>query len=162
MERIESMGLSNSDVSIAVYILPLPDFFHSYRKEGLHGIRHFGGFGTHLRLLLGGAVGWYSLWFWVDGIQDPPDGLEPFGTMPESQPCSLTSVKIFNRPVQNPEVRYIALGVSSTWMIYSVLICLAAPLAGVTRIMKMVLLMRGGQYANTTRLRYATGASERQ
>ena len=149
-------------MSIAISLFHLIDSFHSYRKEGLDGIKHFGGFGTHLRLLLGGALGWYALWFWVEGIKDPPHGLAPFGRMSESQACSLSFVRIFSRPVKNPEVRYIALGTSGAWMVYSILICLAAPLAGVTRIMKMTLLMRDKQYANTTRLRYATGASERQ
>lgn len=39
-----------------------------YRDEGPRGIRNFGGFGTHLRLLLCMAVSVLGLWFWYFGV----------------------------------------------------------------------------------------------
>lgn len=41
-----------------------------YAKEGPAGIRHFGRFGTHCRLLLAIAISGYGVWFWVEGIED--------------------------------------------------------------------------------------------
>ena len=159
---LESVGLPDCHVSLPTLSSTFTDFMRSYRKQGLDGIRNFGGFGTHLRLLLGGALGWYSVWFWIKGVVPGPAGLEPFGKFPEGQFCSLTKVRIFSRQITNPEVKYAALAISGGWLTYSVIICLSAPLAGVTRIMKMVSLFRSKQYANTTRLRFATGATERQ
>lgn len=41
-----------------------------YRDQGRHAIKHFGGFGTHFRLLLIVAIGVYGVWFWVVGVKD--------------------------------------------------------------------------------------------
>ena len=41
-----------------------------YYKQGPAAIRHFGGFGTHARLLLMFGISVYGIWFWVEGIQD--------------------------------------------------------------------------------------------
>ncbi|KAG9788029.1 hypothetical protein ABEF93_005053 [Exophiala dermatitidis] len=41
-----------------------------YRTEGPGGRRHFGGFGTHFRLVLMGMISAYGTWFWVEGVED--------------------------------------------------------------------------------------------
>ena len=41
-----------------------------YHHEGPTGIRHFGRFGTHCRLLLAVAISAYGIWFWTDGVSD--------------------------------------------------------------------------------------------
>ncbi|EXJ89136.1 hypothetical protein A1O3_02200 [Capronia epimyces CBS 606.96] len=41
-----------------------------YRTEGPGGRRHFGGFGTHFRLVLMGMITSYGVWFWVEGVED--------------------------------------------------------------------------------------------
>ncbi|KAI1623848.1 hypothetical protein EDD37DRAFT_650930 [Exophiala viscosa] len=41
-----------------------------YRTEGLGGRKHFGGIGTHYRLVLLGMISSYAVWFWVEGVQD--------------------------------------------------------------------------------------------
>lgn len=39
-------------------------------KEGRKGIRNFGGFGTHCRLVLCAVISVYGCWFWVEGVED--------------------------------------------------------------------------------------------
>ena len=39
-----------------------------YKTEGAGGRRHFGGWGTHLRLILMSAITSYGVWFWLRGI----------------------------------------------------------------------------------------------
>ncbi|EXJ95376.1 hypothetical protein A1O1_00497 [Capronia coronata CBS 617.96] len=41
-----------------------------YRTEGPGGRRHFGGFGTHFRLVLMGMITAYGVWFWIEGVED--------------------------------------------------------------------------------------------
>ncbi|KAK3676108.1 hypothetical protein LTR78_003858 [Recurvomyces mirabilis] len=41
------------------------------RRTAFYKQGHFGGWGTHFRLLLCAAVSGYSLWFWIDGVVDP-------------------------------------------------------------------------------------------
>ncbi len=41
-----------------------------YQTEGPMGIRHFGRFGTHCRLLLALAISGYGVWFWIEGVKD--------------------------------------------------------------------------------------------
>jgi hypothetical protein len=41
-----------------------------YQNEGPMGIRHFGRFGTHSRLLLATAISGYGVWFWIEGVKD--------------------------------------------------------------------------------------------
>lgn len=40
-----------------------------YKTEGAGGRRHFGGFGTHLRLILMSMITSYGVWFWLDGLE---------------------------------------------------------------------------------------------
>jgi len=39
-----------------------------YKTEGPGGRRHFGGIGTHFRLVLMMMVLAYGVWFWIEGI----------------------------------------------------------------------------------------------
>ncbi|KAJ9654128.1 hypothetical protein H2198_006808 [Neophaeococcomyces mojaviensis] len=130
-----------------------------YRKEGLDGIRRFGGFGTHLRLLLIATVGSYGLWYWIVGIKGLPAGLDPYGEVPDS--CPKEYITIFGVPVGGRAAPF-GTTISIAALTYSGIMTLAAPLAGLTRVMKMVSFFRAKQYASNTRLRYATGATEKQ
>lgn len=130
-----------------------------YRKEGLDGMRRFGGFGTHLRLLLGAGVSWYAIWYWLVGVKGLPRGLAQFGQVDDS--CKKADVTIFGHSIDGIASRA-ALGVSSVALFYSIVVTLAAPIAGVTRLMKMISFLRNKNYGSTTRLRFATGANEKQ
>lgn len=130
-----------------------------YRKEGLDAIRRFGGFGTHLRLLLAAGVSWYSIWFWTTGLKGYPQGLYEFGKQPPDPSCA--NIVAFNLPIAGP-VKGVTLGIGVASCVYNVLLTAAAPLAAITRIRKMVSFLRAGQFASSTRLRYATGATQQQ
>jgi hypothetical protein len=41
-----------------------------YHRMGAKGRSHFGGFGTHLRLVLMTAISGYAVWFWFEGLDD--------------------------------------------------------------------------------------------
>jgi hypothetical protein len=41
-----------------------------YKTEGPGGRRHFGGIGTHFRLVLMTMVTAYGVWFWIEGVED--------------------------------------------------------------------------------------------
>ena len=41
-----------------------------YHRMGFAGRSQFGGFGTHLRLLLMTAISGYAVWFWFEGMDD--------------------------------------------------------------------------------------------
>jgi hypothetical protein len=41
------------------------------RRTRFYRKGHFGGWGTHIRMLLSLAVSVYGLWFWVNGVRDP-------------------------------------------------------------------------------------------
>lgn len=130
-----------------------------YRKEGADGIRRFGGFGTHLRLGLAAAVAGYSIWFWTVGVRGiPRGGIDPYSG---GVPSACTIVSVFNVPIAGP-VRHAILGIGITSVIYNLFLTLIAPLAAITRIRKMISFMRSGQYASSSRLRYATGANQNQ
>lgn len=129
-----------------------------YRKEGLDAIRRFGGFGTHLRILLAAAVSWYSIWFWAVGFEPEPKGLNPFD--PQSDPACV-QVTLFGLPISGP-VRGVTLGIGVASTVYNLLLTAAAPLAAITRIRKMIIFLRSGHLSASTRLRYGTGATQKQ
>lgn len=130
-----------------------------YRKEGHNAIRRFGGFGTHLRVLLAGGVSWYAIWFWVVGVKGLPRGLDQFGEVPPT--CNKTEVTAFGTTLTGIASTF-AFSTTIVSVAYSALVTLAAPIAALTRAKKMWKFLRAKQYASTTRLRFATGASQRQ
>lgn len=131
----------------------------TYRKKGLGGISKFGGFGTHLRLLLSGSVAAYGAWYWIFAIKGGPHGLEPFGQVDAS--CGKTDVTVFGADVTGISGNA-ALALSMVASVYAAVLILVAPIAAYTRIWKMVIFWRNKQYGSVTRLRYATGASKQQ
>lgn len=138
----------------------------AYRKEKLPAIGRFGGFGTHLRLCLTTATAAYAIWYWSIAT-NPGDtegeGMLPFGIIGEdvNENCTDPLVRIFGYNVQEPPARYLALSISVINGAYCFLQILAAPLAPITRIWKMILLWKKRSWASSTRLRFATGASEK-
>lgn len=131
-----------------------------YRKEEHHdGIKRFGGFGTHLRLLLGTSVCCYALWFWTIGTRGLPYGLSQFGDVDES--CKRETVMVWNLPISGAASK-IGLALTSIAAVHTVIATLSAPIAGVTRLMKLIHFVRHRMWASSTRLRFATGANQKQ
>ena len=132
-----------------------------YRREGVDAIRHFGGFGTHLRLLLGAAVAWYSAWFYHTGVGGLPNGLGAFSKGESPEACDLAQVVVFGNLLSDPVSRLGLFAGSIALLVYLSPMILLGLFAGVTRIRKMVILTKGRHFETSSRLRFATGASQR-
>lgn len=137
----------------------------AYRKEKLPAIARFGGFGTHLRICLTTVVAGYAIWYWKVAARRDNDGyMLPFGVIGEdvNENCTDPEVRIFGQDVQDGLARYTGITLSIIHCIYCLTQLLAIPIAPITRVWKMYLLWKKKAWASTTRLRFATGASEKQ
>lgn len=128
-----------------------------YLEEGSKGIRHFGGFGTHLRLLLSLAVFVYGLWFWTYGIEPDTTSVNV-----DTGPCKTVWTFMFAKVSADGGVRifYIIVCIAST--IYFGTMLLASPLALYARLEKVMKLAQNGKWQTTTRLYYATGLNQKE
>jgi hypothetical protein len=130
-----------------------------YIEEGPKAIRHFGGFGTHARLIVQLAVSVYGLWFWLFGVMGalgpmgPGDGSNP----PNAPECAELYTFMFTKVRATGGIRILYIIICIGCVVYFGIMLLASVLAGYSRASKMIELARGGRWANTSRLRYATG-----
>jgi hypothetical protein len=133
-----------------------------YRREGPSAIKHWGGFGTHARLLLALAVSSYGLWFWMFGVEgglsdmgvnDPPsDDVEP-----NDPRCAELRTFMFAKVRAKGGIRIFYIIVCICCIIFYGMMALASTLAGFSRGRKLLRLFQSKLYANTSRLRFATG-----
>ena len=126
-----------------------------YKTEGPKGIRHFGGVGTHLRLLLSMAVACYGLWFWMIGIR-------PHSTSMDDGPCATVYTFMFAKVRAAGGVRVFYIMVCIMCIIYFGIMLLASSIAGYARLAKIIRLAKLGKWRTTTRLHYATGLRQKQ
>jgi hypothetical protein len=128
-----------------------------YVIEGPKAIRHFGGFGTHFRLFLSLCVSVYSLWFWLYGVTGSlvPGG--PNGLPPTPNECEVLFTFMFAkvRAAGGVRIFYIITNICCT--IYFGIMLVVSSLAGYIRVSKMISLARSQSWADTSRLRFATG-----
>jgi hypothetical protein len=130
-----------------------------YIEEGPQAIRHFGGFGTHARLIVTLAVSIFGLWFWLFGVtgalapMGPNDGSEP----PNPPECGELYTFMFTKVRATGGIRFFYIFVCVCCIVYFGIMLLASTLAGYSRVRKMIELARGGRWADTSRLRFATG-----
>ncbi|KAH8668405.1 hypothetical protein BX600DRAFT_538347 [Xylariales sp. PMI_506] len=135
-----------------------------YVREGpMKGISHFGGFGTHMRLLLCTAFAAYGLFFWLRGIDGHPAALiSGTGNAENGLYCTPLYTFMFSRVLADGGVRvfYIICTVGS--LCYWGVQLLSSSLAAYARPMKMYRLGKAGQWRTTSRLDYATGLNYKQ
>ena len=135
-----------------------------YTEEGPQAIRHFGGFGTHARLIVSLGVSVFGLWFWMFGItgglqpMGPNDGMEP----PNAVECGTLYTFMFTKVRADGGIRIFYIIVCIACILYFGIMLLASLLAGYSRVNKMVQLARSKRWANSSRLRYATGFNYRE
>jgi hypothetical protein len=122
----------------------------TYSEEGPKAIRHFGGFGTHARLIVSLAVSAFGLWFWKWGVVD---GLDPAGP----GECEVLWTFFFGKLHAAGGIRYFYIVVCGGCVAYFGAMLLASSLAGYARVDKMVRLARSKRWADTSKLRFATG-----
>lgn len=123
-----------------------------YTAEGPQATRHFGGFGTHLRLLLSLAISLFSLWFWVDAIMpDDTHLLTDYG------PCATVYTFMFGKVKANGGIRVFYIITSAFWVVYFGIMLLVAPIAGWLRLQRIIKLSRFQRFRTTAKLHIATG-----
>ncbi|KIW89705.1 uncharacterized protein Z519_09861 [Cladophialophora bantiana CBS 173.52] len=128
-----------------------------YLGEGPKGIRHFGGFGTHLRLVLSMAVAVYGPWFWWFGIVP-----ETTAVMIDAGPCRTVYTFMFAKVRADGGVRIFNIIVCIGCVIYFGVMLLASFLALFARFAKGVDLAKQGKWRTSTRLHYATGLYQKE
>jgi hypothetical protein len=130
-----------------------------YSEEGPKAIRHFGGFGTHARLIISLAVSGFGLWFWMFGIKGgldpmgPNDGMNP----PNPPECGILYTFMFAKVRADGGMRIFYIIVCICCIIYFGVMLLASTLAGYSRVSKMIQLAKSKRWASSSRLRFATG-----
>lgn len=128
-----------------------------YLDEGPQGIRHFGGFGTHLRLLLSLAVFIYGVWFWMYGVQPDTTSINV-----DTGPCKKVWTFMFAKVSADGGVRIFYLIICIGCTVYFGIMLLASPLALYAWLEKMVNMAKQGKWRTTTRLHYATGLNQKE
>ena len=125
-----------------------------YRNEGPRGIRNFGGFGTHLRLLLCMAVSCYGFWFWYYGIMG---SLE---TGPDN--CAQVYTFLFAKLRADGGIRIYYIFICISCMIYFGIMTAVSIVGPLSRICKITWLAKYRFYRTTSRLKFATGLEYKQ
>ncbi|OCT50383.1 hypothetical protein CLCR_07054 [Cladophialophora carrionii] len=128
-----------------------------YLGEGHKGIRHFGGFGTHLRLLLSMAVAVYGLWFWIIGIEPDTTGVNV-----DAGPCKTVYTFMFAKVRADGGIRIFYIAICVGCVTYFGIMLLASTLALYARLAKAANLAKQGKWRTSTRLHYATGLDHKE
>jgi hypothetical protein len=138
-----------------------------YIDEGVRGIRFFGGFGTHARIVISLAVSIYGLWFWLYGVTGSliamgGPGDETTDPAPNPPDCSTLYTFMFSPVRADGGVRIFYIVICVGCAVYFGIMLLASTIAGWARVSKIVELYKAGAWADTSRLRFATGLTYRE
>ncbi|PMD61024.1 uncharacterized protein K444DRAFT_560486 [Hyaloscypha bicolor E] len=135
-----------------------------YTDEGPVAIRHFGGFGTHSRLILSLGVSIYGLWYWlfaVTGSLIAMGSRLEIGELavdpPNSPDCATLYTFMFAKVRADGGIRIFYIIACILCTIYFGIMLLASSIAGRKRLQNIVELARQKRWADTSRLRFATG-----
>lgn len=128
-----------------------------YNEEGPKAIRHFGGFGTHLRLLLSLGVACFGLWFWLTGMTSDATDVNV-----DTGPCATVYTFMFAKVRADGGVRIFYIIVCIGCIIYFGIMLLVSSIAGYARVQKMISLAKQRKWRTSTRLRYATGLYQKE
>jgi hypothetical protein len=91
-----------------------------YTQHGTGAIAHFGGFGTHIRMVAALAVSSYGMWFWSMGVTGglfplgPGDGADP----PNPPECGTLYTFFFAKVKASEGIRYYYLVVCASCVLY--------------------------------------------
>lgn len=125
-----------------------------YHLDGPAGIKHFGGFGTHMRLLLYVAISAFGLYFWLYGMT---------GALPTGEgPCEPVYTFMFASVRADGGIRIFYIFVCIACLIYFGVMLLASTIAGFSRTKKIFHLGKTGQWHESSRLKFATGFNMKQ
>jgi hypothetical protein len=160
LEQIDGLILMHLSAGTIFGVLSLWGYRTvQYTEEGPRAIRHFGGFGTHARLIVSLAVSVFGLWFWMFGIMGHLDPMGPFDGMdpPNAAECGILYSFLFAKLRADGGLRIFYIITCICCTAYFGVMLLVSSLAGYSRVRKMVELAQNKRWANSSRLRFATG-----
>jgi hypothetical protein len=140
-----------------------------YIDEGPKAIRFYGGFGTHSRLIVSLGVSIYGLWYWIYAVTgslvamgSPQEVGELAIDPPNSPDCMTLYTFMFAKVRADGGIRIFYIIVCICYTIYFGLMLLASSIAGWARLNRMIELGKQQRWADTSRLRFATGFKYRE
>lgn len=140
-----------------------------YLESGPKAIRFFGGFGTHSRLIVSLAVSVYGLWYWLYAVtggliaMGSKEEVGELAVMPLNSPnCQTLFTFMFGKVRADGGIRTFYIVVCTGCCFYFGTMLLASSIAGWARVNKMLELFKQQRWADTSRLRFATGFNYRE
>lgn len=131
-----------------------------YIDNGPQGIRFFGGFGTHSRLIVSLMISVFGLWFWMFGVIDGlvhPGTEEEIVEEPNPPECATLYTFMFAKVRADGGIRIFYIVMCVGCIIYYGIMLLVSGIAAWARLGKMMHLYSERRWAETTRLQFATG-----
>lgn len=125
-----------------------------YNVDGPSGICHFGGFGTHLRLLLSTAISAYGLWYWLYGLTGGLPTLEG--------ECAEVYTFMFAKVRATGGIRIFYIFICISCLVYFGIMLLASTIAACARITKLFNLTTSRRWKATSRLKFSTGFNQKE
>lgn len=124
-------------------------------KGPVGGMRQFGGYGTHLRLLLCTAFSSFGMFFWVYGLS---------GALPQNddERCRDLSTFMFAKVRAKGPIRGFYIFISIACMVYFGSMLLVSLVAASTRLRRFKYAYQQGNSSERTRLWFATGLNQKQ
>lgn len=130
-----------------------------YLDEGPKAIRHFGGFGTQIRLGASLGVSIFGLWFWLYGVtgsltpMGPDDDVDP----PNSPECATLFTFFFTKVRADGGIRIYYIIVCTCCIIGLGAMLLASTITGWYLLENIFGLAKHKRWVNTSRPKYRTG-----
>jgi hypothetical protein len=142
-----------------------------YVDNGPKGIRFYGGFGTHSRLLVCLAVSVFGLWYWMFAVtgsliaMGTPQERESEQNMiipPNSPDCQTLYTFMFAKVRADGRIRIFYIIVCLLCTVYFSIMLLTSSIAGWASVNKIIELSKQKRWADSAKLRFATGLKYRE
>ncbi|KAK3353885.1 hypothetical protein B0T25DRAFT_222198 [Lasiosphaeria hispida] len=135
-----------------------------YRNHGPRAVRMFGGFGTHIRLIVSLGVSIFGLWFWLYGVtgslraMGPDDGTDP----PNSADCGVLYTFFFAKVRADSGVRFYYVIVCLSCILWFGTMLLVSSLAALASFDRIKSLVEYSKWTSLNRVKYATGFTHKE
>ena len=129
----------------------------AYSIEGPNATRHFGGLGTHFRLLLSASVSAFSVWFWYSAVEPgSPDLNNDVG------PCAILHTFMFTDVQADGGIRIFYIFTNIVATIYFCIHVLAAIIPGCVRTVRLLTMSKLERFRTASTLRVSVGLNHKQ
>lgn len=129
----------------------------AYSIEGPIATRHFGGFGTHFRLVLSASICAFSVWFWYAAVKPNTTYLTN-----DVGPCATLHTFMFADVRADGGVRIFYIMASIIATIYFCAQVLVATLSGYIRVARLLTMSKLERFRTASRLRCSVGLNYKQ